>query len=182
MPRSRRLCAEERTVLQAQLTRKLNAPPTSSMGRLFDAVSALLGIRQAATYEGQAAIELEALADPLEPGSYPFEIRGEEIDPAPVLRAILKDWQAGMPVPRLSARFHNSIAQLCFDVCEQIRRETGLAVVALSGGVWQNRYLYERTIQGLASRGFEVLVHRQLPTNDGCISLGQAIVAAQIRR
>jgi hydrogenase maturation protein HypF len=178
LPPALELCSEERTVLKMQLEKRINAPLTSSMGRFFDAASALIGIRQTATYEGQAAVELEALADPLETGLYPFEMQDENIDPAPLWHALLSDWRAGTSTPQLAARFHNSIARLAVDLCKQIRRESGSRVVALSGGVWLNRFLLERTVKALRQQDFRVLVHRQVPTNDGGIALGQVMAAA----
>jgi hydrogenase maturation protein HypF len=174
------LCAEERTVLKAQLERRINAPLTSSMGRLFDAASALIGIRQKATYEGQAAIELEAAAHaaPEQTGYYPFEVRGEIIDPRPLWLALLADWRAGAPLPTLAARFHNSIVHLAVELCQAIRVEYGIKTVALSGGVWQNLFLLEHSISDLEQAGFRVLTHHQVPPNDGCIALGQMLVAS----
>ncbi|HBA90845.1 MAG TPA: carbamoyltransferase HypF [Anaerolineaceae bacterium] len=171
------LCAEERTVLHAQLTRSLNAPPTSSMGRLFDAAAALIGVRQTATYEGQAAIELEQLADPSEIGAYPFSIQDGIIDPAPLWHMLLRDWRAGTAQSVLAARFHNSVARLTVEVCQQLSQTSGTKVVALSGGVWQNMLLLEKTHNLLEADGFTVLSHRRVPANDGCIALGQAVVA-----
>lgn len=178
LPPVQQFCAEDRTVLKTQLERKINAPLTSSMGRLFDAASALVGLRQTATYEGQAAIELEAAADPGETGAYPFEIRGEEIDPAPLWAALLADWRSGTAIPTLSARFHNSVARLALELCQAARSESGCRTAALSGGVWQNHYLLERTAALLVQDGFRVLTHHQVPANDGCIALGQVLVAA----
>ncbi|RPJ49076.1 MAG: carbamoyltransferase HypF, partial [Chloroflexi bacterium] len=173
------LCAEERGVLKAQLERRINAPLTSSMGRLFDAASALVGLRQKATYEGQAAIELEAAAHaaPEESGFYPFEVRGEIIDPKPLWLALLSDWRSGTVLPILAARFHNSIIRLAVELCQSIRAESGSTTVTLSGGVWQNLFLLQRSVLALEQAGFRVLVHRQVPTNDGCIALGQILVA-----
>jgi hydrogenase maturation protein HypF len=181
LPPAGELCAEERTVLRTQLERRINAPLTSSMGRLFDAASALLGVRQKATYEGQAAIELEALADPHETGFYPFDVQGESVSPKPLWQALLADWRAGVRLPILSARFHNSLTHLAVDLCRSIRQESGAAhvnTIALSGGVWQNRFLLERTVPALEKEGFQVLVHRHVPANDGCIALGQIMIAA----
>jgi hydrogenase maturation protein HypF len=172
------LCEEERTLLRLQLERKINAPLTSSMGRLFDAASALIGVRQKATYEGQAAIELEALADPAETGWYPFPLEGGILQPAPLWQALLADLYAGVSIPILSARFHNSVARMALSACLAIRAENGARVVALSGGVWQNRSLLERSVPLLEREGFRVLVHRQTPANDGCIAYGQIMVAA----
>jgi hydrogenase maturation protein HypF len=179
LPPMQDLCEEERSLLRAQLERKINAPPTSSMGRLFDAASALLGVRQKVTYESQAAIELEALADPNERGSYSFALRETIIDPAPLWEGLLADWRRGASTPALAARFHNSIARLALDLCQILRAEQDIRVIALSGGVWQNRFLLERTVNALGQAGFQVLVHRQMPANDGCIALGQVMVASR---
>jgi hydrogenase maturation protein HypF len=137
-----------------------------------------MGVRQTVAYEGQAAVEMEALASPHENDRYPFEISTVPglIDPAPIWAALLADWQAGIGLPTLSARFHNTVVEMAVQACEQIRLAQGIRVVALSGGVWQNRYLLERTLNRLEAAGFQVLVHRQLPPNDGCIALGQVMV------
>jgi hydrogenase maturation protein HypF len=152
------------------------------MGRLFDAASALTGVRQVATYEGQAAIEMEALADPNESGLYVFDIADGLIDPAPVWQGLISDWRQGMAQPVLSARFHNSVVQMVVDVCTKIHQQTGVKTAALSGGVWQNRILLENTCTALEKSGFTVLTHHQVPANDGCIALGQAMVAARTGR
>lgn len=178
MPPVQALCYEERTALRAQLAHSLNTPLTSSMGRLFDAVSALIGIRQEATYEGQAAIELEALADPDETGAYELEIRDGLLDPAPLLQAMLSDWRANIPLPAISARFHNGISQALLQACLALRQASGADTVAFSGGVWQNMVLLKRTHTLLTAANFKVLAHHQTPANDGCIALGQAMIAA----
>ena len=149
------------------------------MGRFFDAASALIGLRQVATYEGQAAIELEAICDPAEEGLYAFEIADGVADPAPLWQALISDWRANLPLPILSARFHNSVARLALDLCQIVRAHSGVRTVALSGGVWQNRVLLSKAIQLLRNAGFNVLIHRQVPTNDGGIALGQAMIAAR---
>jgi hydrogenase maturation protein HypF len=172
------LCGEERTLLHAQIERKINTPLTSSMGRLFDAASALIGVCQKATYEGQAAIALEALADSDEMGWYPFPLEGDTLQPALLWQSLLADWHAGIPAQVISARFHNSVARMAVSACQIARAESGAAAVALSGGVWQNRFLLERTVPALKREGFQVLLHRQLPANDGCIAFGQIIIAA----
>ncbi len=181
MPPMQALCYEERTALRAQLEHHLNTPDTSSMGRLFDAVSALIGIRQEATYEGQAAIELEALADPDETSAYEFEMHDGLLDPAPLLQALLRDWRADLPLPIISARFHNGISQALLQACNSLRQASGANTVALSGGVWQNMVLLKRTHDLLTSANFQVLIHRQTPTNDGCIALGQAMITASVK-
>ena len=158
----------------------VNSPLTSSMGRLFDAVAAIVGVRDVVTYEGQAAIELEHLADPAEAGTYPVPVSTEairEIDVGTLVRAVTEDVLRGTPASVVSGRFHNAIADLVRDVCLQLRETSRLSTVALSGGVFQNALLVSRCLERLESAGFVVLTHRQVPPNDGGLSLGQAAVA-----
>lgn len=155
----------------------LSSPVTSSAGRLFDGVSALLGVRDVSSYEGQAAIELEHVAEPTERGSYAVPVADGVIEVAALVRAVTEDLLAGVAVPAIAARFHNSLAQVVVTMCGQLRDEHGLGTVALSGGVFQNSLLLARCLEGLAAEGFEVLTHRQVPPNDGGISLGQAAIA-----
>ncbi len=164
-------------LLRQQIDRRVNAPPTSSMGRLFDAVAALLGVRQAVNYEAQAAVELEFMADQSEKGFYSIAIHDQVLDPTPLFEAILDDLRDGISVPLIAARFHNTIADLMQRVCLQIRSESGISEVALSGGVWQNMTLLEKTVRKLRADGFVVYLHHQVPANDGGISLGQAVIA-----
>ena len=161
--------------------RRVNAPLTSSAGRLFDAVAAILGVRDEVNYEGQAAVELEQLADPEETTGYrpriqpaqPFVASGPDL-----AAAALEDLAAGIPGEIIAARFHNGLAALIQAGCELLRERHGLGTVALSGGVFQNLLLLTRTVSGLERAGFSVLVHSRVPCNDGGISLGQAVVAA----
>lgn len=178
LPPVEALCEEDRTLLRTQLEHRINTPLTSSMGRLFDAVSALLGIRNRITYEGQAAIELENLADENENALYTFAITDDEIDPAPLWEAILLDWRRGVSPAMIAGRFHNAIANLILEAVQNIRNASGANVVALSGGVWQNTLLLKKTIPLLQKNSFEVLLHQRVPTNDGGIALGQALIAA----
>jgi hydrogenase maturation protein HypF len=181
------LCMEERMALLSQLQHAINTPLTSSMGRLFDAVSALIGVRQKVNYEAQAAVELEALVDPLETGAYPFGYQSSQtggavplaVEPAPLLEAVLADLHRGASPSAISARFHNGIAHMVLDVCSFIRSQYGLHQVALSGGVWQNITLFTKTTHLLNRAGFEVLAHQKVPANDGGLSLGQAVVAVR---
>jgi hydrogenase maturation protein HypF len=168
-------------VLQQMMARNLNCPPTSSTGRLFDAVAALLGLRREVSYEGQAAVELEALAYEAAGGDYrgyPFAIEGLQISPAPLFAAIVEDQRQCVAPALIAARFHNGLAHMVADVCERIGAQQGLGRVALSGGVFQNGLLLERTTRALQARGFEVYTNEQVPPNDGGVSLGQAAVAA----
>ncbi len=171
-------CAEDRTILRAQLEREINSPPTSSMGRLFDAASALAGVRQSVNYEAQAAIEFEALADKNENGIYSFEWEGGRMKVKNALEALITDVLANVPIPVISARFHNGLAQLVLDLCRSLRASRDINQVALSGGVWQNITLMRRTLSLLRGDGFDVYIHKQVPANDGGLSLGQAAVAA----
>jgi hydrogenase maturation protein HypF len=157
---------------------------TSSAGRLFDAVSAILGVRDRVNYEGQAAVELEQLADPAEAAAYPARVGGATDDDAPLVvggsdlvRAVVEDLGSGVPAPLIAARFHNGLASATVAACRAVRDATGLEAVALSGGVFQNLLLLERTVARLELQGFRVLVHSRVPPNDAGISLGQAAVA-----
>ncbi len=171
--------AEEKSILLKQLEKSINTPLTSSMGRLFDAVSALIGIRQAVNYEAQAAIEMEACCAEDEDGTYPFSINADTIDPTPLWIALLHDLHNGVSREHMAARFHNAIADLVIMVSERIREETGVNTVVLSGGVWQNKVLLERSVTRLEKAGFRVLWHKNVPTNDGGIALGQIMIAMQ---
>jgi len=170
----------ELALVRRMMAAKVNCPLTSSCGRLFDAVSALLGVRGVVNYEGQAAIELEMLAaegvdevyDWSRPSSYPIII-----DPAPVLRGVVSDLRRGVDRAVISARFHNTIADTIVSVSRATRERTGINRVALSGGVFQNMYLLGRTLDELERQGFEALIHHQVPANDGGIALGQAVIA-----
>jgi len=167
----------ERNVLQKQLEQSVNAPLTSSMGRFFDAVSSMLGIRQTVNYEAQAAIELEACCAAEEKGSYPFALSDDILDPSPLWAAILFDLKHKVSRERISARFHNSIALMVLTACKQIQEETAIHTVVLSGGVWQNKVLLKATTALLEYTGFSVLWHKNVPTNDGGIALGQIMIA-----
>ncbi len=175
---STNLCMEERTVLRLQLEKMINAVPTSSMGRLFDAAAALIGIRQKVNYEGQAAIEMENMVDPDEIGYYPFDFSEDILDPTPLWIGLINDIHQGLPIPKLAAKFHQSIANLNIQICNKLRADTGITTVALAGGVWQNKVLLQNTIKLLNNGQFTVLIHKQVPTNDGSVALGQASIAA----
>jgi hydrogenase maturation protein HypF len=156
------------------------SPVTTSAGRLFDAVAAILGVRDHVNYEGQAAVELEQLADPGEASAYPMEIEDGDpfrLDTAGLVRAVVAEMRAGVAPPLVAARFHNGLGDAAVAACARVRDENGLGVVALSGGVFQNVLLTERVVAGLRQAGFRVLTHSRVPSNDGGISLGQAAVA-----
>jgi hydrogenase maturation protein HypF len=157
------------------------SPLTSSAGRLFDAVAAIVGVRDEIHYEGQAAVELEQRSDESETRSYVAGCAGSEpirIRGADLVRAVVEDMRAGTPVPIVAARFHNGLARTIVEVCGALRDRHALTTVALSGGVFQNLLLTERAVRGLEGAGFRVLTHVRVPCNDGGISFGQAAVAA----
>ena len=156
----------------------VNSPPTSSAGRLFDAVSALLGVRDEVTFEGQAAIELEHAAELSELGSYAMPFVDGVVETSTLVRGLADGLASGTSVAVLAARFHNAMADMVLDVCRRLRDETGLGTVALSGGVFQNALLVTRCLERLDAAGFVVLTHHVVPPNDGGLSLGQAAVAA----
>jgi hydrogenase maturation protein HypF len=162
------------------------APVTSSVGRLFDAVAAILGVRDVISYEGQAAIELEQCIDGSEDGAYPVRWLDDgktiRVQGADLVRAVAEDVRAGVPSGVVAARFHAGLARVTGDVCAAIRARTGHRTVALSGGVFQNAFLLDRTVRDLEGRGFRVLTHTRVPSNDGGISFGQAAVAAECDR
>jgi hydrogenase maturation protein HypF len=167
----------ERPILLQQLKQGVSVVSTSSVGRLFDAVSSLAGVRQEINYEAQAAIEFEMLVEDRVGEAYSFSLSGEEIDVSPCIRAVVADVRAGIPAGVIAARFHNGLAQMVCEVCLCLRKETGLKEVALSGGVFQNVALLGRALPLLQEAGFTVYIHRLVPPNDACISLGQAVIA-----
>jgi hydrogenase maturation protein HypF len=171
--------AEERVrVVRRMIATGLNTVPTSSCGRLFDAVSAIIGLRREVTFEGQAAIELEMIAQSDERGRYDFAIEGDgpwQVDFRPLVVEILRD-PAAAPVK--AARFHNTLAAATAEVCLRIARETALRRVCLSGGTFQNMRLLGTTAAALRRNELEVYLHARVPPNDGGIALGQAAIAA----
>ena len=179
------LAEREMQILETMLDRRLNSPLTSSMGRLFDAVSALLGLCHEVTYEGQAAIALEAVAlnsDFNGPG-YEFNLAGDQIKLASLFSQLIEDRRNGLPSADIARRFHRTIAQMAVMTAGVACLQTGgvkppVNKVALSGGVWQNRLLLEMTVPLLRQAGFEALLHHATPANDGGIAYGQAAVAA----
>jgi hydrogenase maturation protein HypF len=175
----------ELDLLKTMLTRKLNSPLTSSVGRLFDAVAALTGLRQQVHFEGQAAMELEFAIESLEVKEfYPFStVRPEQsreslapalvLDWSPVIKNILRDLTSKVPIGQISAKFHNGLAEAIIAVA----RHVGHKRVVLSGGCFQNRYLTERTVGRLRAEGFLAYWHQRVPPNDGGIALGQVVAA-----
>ncbi|MFI5616761.1 carbamoyltransferase HypF [Streptomyces sp. NPDC051567] len=174
---------QRRHVYATMAARGVNSPPTSSMGRLFDGVAALAGVCAKAEYEAQGPIELEGLLgrDASRESAYRFgayEADGlTEVDPRPVVRAMAADLAAGLPVERISRRFHTAVTDMVRERCRELRERTGVNQVALSGGVFLNEFLLLNCLTGLTADGFDTYVHRLVPTNDGGIALGQVMVA-----
>jgi len=172
---------KELALIQQALIKGLNAPITSSAGRLFDAVASLVGLRQRVTFEGQAAVELESVIDSEVIDLYPFEVGDalpQIIDWAPMIGEILIDLRRGKSAGYISAKFHNTLAE----VIVAIAREIAQPKIVLTGGCFQNRYLLERSVWRLSQAGFRPYWHQRVPTNDGGIALGQAVAAARASR
>lgn len=170
-------------VLAQMIAKGLNCPQTSSLGRLFDAVAALLQLRGEVLYEGQAAIELEMLATSYADRvtGYPFQLRSGHLmqfNMAPLVVGIVQDIMRGMPAARIAMRFHLAIADMLAAGCAEVSKRTGLRQVALSGGVFQNQLLLEQLIARLQAMEFQVYINRRVPPNDGGVSLGQLAIAA----
>ncbi|MGB5889885.1 MAG: carbamoyltransferase HypF, partial [Thermoanaerobaculia bacterium] len=191
----RSLDKAERTLFRRMLETGLGSPSTTSVGRLFDAVASIIDLRQQVSFEGQAAMTLEFVADTHEGGSYPLPVEpgpatvSDSVDPLPeevpaetileldwrpLVEAVLQDSRRGVEAGMIAARFHNSLVGAIVAVARAI----GESRVALTGGCFQNRLLTERAARRLREAGFEVLLHRKVPPNDGGISLGQVAVAA----
>lgn len=172
--------SQELAIIEMQLMKGINSPLTSSCGRLFDAVSALIGIRGKIDYEAQAAIEMEMAADENEKGSYPFSIMEKDevnvVHFKQLFSSMIKDLQDRVPQSNIAMKFHRTMAEVVVQMCRRLSGRSGLKKIALSGGVFQNRLLLRLTVSALERAGFEVLTHSKVPTNDGGVSLGQAVI------
>jgi hydrogenase maturation protein HypF len=175
----------ERRLLAQMLRHGVNSPLTTSVGRLFDGVAALLGLHQRVSFEGQAAMAMEFVADATISDAYPVPIepapdgvsstgQADLLDWRPLVAGVLDDLRRQVPTGIIAAQFHNALVEAIVATAQRV----GEARVALSGGCFQNRWLVERAAARLRASGFDVLLHRQVPPNDGCISLGQVMVAA----
>ncbi|MGC2300475.1 MAG: carbamoyltransferase HypF [Acidobacteriaceae bacterium] len=184
-PRWPAMASPERLrIIDAMLARRVNTIPTSSAGRLFDAVASLIGLRHNVSFEGQAAMMLEAAADahPDSDDPYDFALAGAspvEIDLRPMIRQIVAGVEAGQPHTRIAARFHRTMVAVVLAVCRRMRTELQLNSVCLSGGCFQNALLLAGCLESRRNEGFEVFSHREVPANDGGISLGQAAIACE---
>ena len=174
--------ADKITLIEQMIDKSINSPLTSSCGRLFDSVAALLGMRHTVSFEGQAAAELEMLLEPdnTDSSSYPFEIIKAEDKPwllpvKPIITGIVEDLLENIPPQLISRRFHNTLAALFTGICQEIRDQKNINSVVLSGGVFQNLNLLRPVKSSLEVLSFDVYAHEQVPTNDGGLSLGQAV-------
>jgi hydrogenase maturation protein HypF len=164
--------------------KRINSPLTSSCGRLFDAVAALVGLRSRVSYEGQAAIELEALAEENETRNvYPFALHEDgdvlTVDFTQMFRTLVRDSADGRERAEMARTVHNTLAVATLAVCDDIRKKNGMDRVVLSGGVFQNKLLTEGVLSLLMEHGFQVFIQRLAPPNDGGLALGQAIIAGR---
>jgi hydrogenase maturation protein HypF len=175
-----RIEARKIDIILEMIQKGVNCPQTSSLGRLFDGVAALIGLRDTVAFEGQAAMELEMLAAEGVTETYPYAWTADRIHqilPAPIIKGVVADIAGGVEGAVISAKFHATLIRLVVELCAEIRRERGMMRVALSGGVFQNTILLDGLIRGLEQRAFEVYTHKLVPTNDGGIALGQAVIA-----
>ncbi len=166
-------------IVRQQVRKSLNAPLTSSMGRLFDAVAGLGGVRSDVSYEAQAAIELEVLSKRFiqQTSHYPYQIKEDVVVLGDLLRGVIEDVRSNQPAGWIGARFHRTMCAMAVEICKRARNDTGINEVALSGGVWQNQILLAMAREKLSEENFIVYVHRQTPANDGGLALGQAAIA-----
>jgi len=174
--------------VKEMLCRNINCPGASSMGRLFDGIAAILGLRYEISYDAQAAVELEMAAGKISAAPYMFGLKpaagkkGIVIDPFPVIRQVVEDLERGKNCGFISGRFHSGIAAMVTAICKRIKEERNISAAVLSGGVFQNSFLLNETCESLSENGFKVYRHGRLPSNDGSISAGQAAVACFTRQ
>lgn len=169
-------------IIIQMINNNVNAPNTSGLGRLFDGIAAIIGLRNMVCYEGQAAMELEMICKQTKE-SYDYKwSNGETFNVLlePIISGVVQDVTRDVDPSKISGKFHNSLIRLFSEICEEIRTETGLNRVAMSGGVFQNAIILKGLIQALSEKGFQVFTHRLVPTNDGGVCLGQAVIAAQM--
>ncbi len=180
LPLWREVPERDRLLVWKMLEQGINTVLTSSCGRLFDAVSSILGLRHEISFEAQAAIELEMAAREGVGGVYPFQLEFSEpwqIDMRPMVESLVSEVQQGVDTGVIAARFHNTVAEMIAEVCLKLREREKLNNICLSGGTFQNMFLLDRTLSALGEHGFEVHLQERVPTNDGGIALGQAMIA-----
>jgi hydrogenase maturation protein HypF len=168
-------------MLRQMIAKGVNSPQTSSLGRLFDGVAAIIGLRDRVNFEGQAAMELEMIADEQPSPLYTYRWTDDsvrQIPTAPIIRDVVADISRGIAPETISGKFHRTLIRLFAELCGTLRKETGIDRVVMSGGVFLNAILLAGLHRSLKDQGFHVYAHRAVPTNDGGISLGQAVAAA----
>ena len=173
------------TIITEMISKNINSPLTSSLGRLFDGIASIIGIRNYVSFEGQAAMELEMLADGNSEETYDYEWLSDDtykLLTQSIICGVVKDMETGIHPARISSKFHTTLIKLFSELFGVIRKESGLNRIVLSGGVFQNSILLTGLIKILDEKNFEVYTHSKVPTNDGGISLGQAVVAAAIAK
>lgn len=180
VPLFRSIDAVQFSMTRAMIAKKINCPMTSGAGRLFDAVAALLGLCSVSTFDSEPPMRLESVIEVETEEFYPF-LAGKTIVFADTIMEIIKDLQV-QKISVISAKFHNTVARVILEVSKQIRNETSLSGVILSGGVFQNKYLLEKSVELLNHNRFRVFTNNLVPANDGGISLGQLIIASKMRR
>jgi hydrogenase maturation protein HypF len=173
--------SEKKNLIIAAIENNINCPLTSSAGRLFDAVAALTGLCNYTSFHAEAPMRLEDIMDPDEKGSYPFEI-DDVVRPGAMIREIAGDIKNQLPASVISTKFHRTIVDVIIQITGKISRETGLKKVVLSGGTFQNRFILEESERRLQQLNYMVFTHRNFPTNDGGIALGQLVIAAKRRQ
>lgn len=178
---TRRLDKDKWAILKKMIQKGINSPFTSSMGRLFDAISSLIGIRDNVQYEAQAAIELERIADSKIEDGYHFKILNQDglfiVDPTPIFVDVVKDLRNKASQAVIAAKYHNAIAQIIVDISSRLRDESGVEKVILSGGVFLNKYLTEKVKLLLTENNFKLCQNDKIPVNDSGISIGQVLIA-----
>ena len=181
LPLFKHIDASHIKTMEKIIQNRINSPYTSSLGRLFDGVASIIGIRNHVVFEGQAAMELEMMASEKTMGTYNYEWVSEDVYrvlPQPMIRGIVRDMEEGITPAEIGSKFHWTLIRMFTELCDVIAKDTGLNRVVLSGGVFQNSILLTGLIQALTKKNFQVFTHKLVPPNDGGISLGQAMVAA----
>jgi len=179
----RRQPATSLRTVRKMIERRFNSPLTSSVGRLFDAVASLAGVRDSVSHEGQAAMQLEWLASSVRPeAGYPFEYEGNQVDTRPLISAVARDADGGVGAARIARRFHSTLVDIIHRVCVELRNALNFHSIVLSGGVFMNALLTVESTRRLEQDGFRVYSHEKVPPNDGGLSLGQLAIAATEQR
>lgn len=168
------------SIIRQMIEKEVNSPLTSSAGRLFDAVSSIIGVADVSQFEAEAAIKLEKAACPGIAGYYNFELAGEEINLAPMIREIVQDLEIGLDRGIISAKFHNTLGEIIFTVSALLSQSLGIKQVVVSGGCFQNQYLSDYLTKRFADSGLNLFMHKRYSTTDLGLSVGQAVVAANI--